>query len=180
MQKIFRYRKSIGITVLISIFLLNFPLSPARAVMITTEYAIHQDSEQLSDRARLRAFLGRADVMAQMQAYGISHEEALSRVDSLTDREIASIAGKMDQIPVGAGGNYEFDGSLLAIIGLLLYTIVFAIVFYFSRTMEPEEKLQSPTSENEEKPQSSSNDKEDKSENPFCMAAIRGTCPAGH
>ncbi len=164
MQKIFRYRKFIGITVLISIFLLNFPLSPARAVMITTEYAIHQDSEQLSDRARLRAFLGRADVMAQMQAYGISHEEALSRVDSLTDREIASIAGRMDQIPVGAGGTYEFDGSLLAIIGLLLYTIVFAIVFYFSRTMEPEEQPQSSTSENEEKPQSSSNDKEEKSE----------------
>ena len=164
MQKIFRYRKFIGITVLISIFLLNFPLSPARAVMITTEYAIHQDSEQLSDRARLRAFLGRADVKAQLQAYGIGHEEALSRVDSLTEREIAPVAGKMDQIPVIAGGNYEFDGSLLAIIGLLLYTIVFAIVFYFSRTMEPEEQPQSSTSENEEKPQSSNNDKEEKSE----------------
>jgi len=131
--------------------------------MITTEYAIHQDSEQLSDRARLRAFLGRADVMAQLQAFGIGHEEALSRVDSLTDREIASIAGKMDQIASVAGG-YEFDGSLLAIIGLLLYTIVFAIVFYFSRTMEPEEQPQSSTSENEEQPQSSSNDKEEKSE----------------
>ena len=142
MQKIFWYRKFIGITVLISIFLLNFPLFPARAVMITTEYAIYQDSEQLSDRARLRAFLGRADVMAQMQAYGISHEEALSRVDSLTDREIASIAGKMDQIPVIAGGTYEFDGSLLAIIGLTIYAIFMAVVIYFSRTMEKEEKPQ--------------------------------------
>ena len=164
MQKILRYRKYIGLTVVVSMFLLNFPLSPARADMITTEYTVAQDADQLSDRTRVRAFLGRADVMAQMQAYGISHEEALSRVDSLTDREIASIAGKLDQIPVGAGGNYEFDGSLLAIIGLLLYTIVFAIVFYFSRTMEPEEQPQSSTSENEEQPQSSSNDKEEKSE----------------
>ena len=142
MQKIFQYRRFIGLSVSISIFLLNFPLSPARAAMIPTEYAIHQDSEQLTDRARVRAFLGRADVMAQMQAYGISHEEALSRVDSLTDREIASIAGKMDQIQVIAGGTYEFDGSLLAIIGLALYTIFFAIVYYFSRTMEKEEKPQ--------------------------------------
>ncbi len=153
MQKIFRYRKFIGITVVISIFLLNFPLSPARAVMITTEYAVAQDSERLSDRARLKAFLGRADVMAQMQAYGISHEEALSRVDSLTDREIATIAGKMDQIPVAAGSNYEFDGSLLAIIGLALYAIFFAIVFYFSRTMADEDKPPSSTNEKEEKPQ---------------------------
>ena len=142
MQKIFRYSNSIGLTVSISMFLLNFPLSPARAVMITTEYVIHQDSKQLSDRARVKAFLGRADVMAQSQTYGISHAEALSRVDSLTDREIASIAGKLDQIPVGAGGNYEFDGSLLAIIGLAVFAIFMALAVYFSRTMEKEEKPQ--------------------------------------
>ena len=74
MQKIFRYRKFIGLTMLISIFFLNLPPHHVRAVMITTEYVIHQDTEQLSDRARLLAFLGRADVMAQMQANGISHE----------------------------------------------------------------------------------------------------------
>jgi hypothetical protein len=110
--------------------------------MITTEYFNNQDSEKLTDRARVRAFLRRADVLAQMQAYGISHEEALSRVDSLTDREIASIAGKMDQIPEAAGGNYKFDGSLLAIIGLAMYAIFMAIAIYFSRTMEKEEKSQ--------------------------------------
>jgi hypothetical protein len=142
MQKIFRYRKYIGLTVSISIFLLNFPLSPARAVMITTEFVNNQDSEQLTDRARVRAFLGRADVLAQIQAYGISHEEALSRVDSLTDREIASLAGNMDQIPEVAGGYYELDGSLLAILGLALYAIFMAIAIYFSRTMEKEEKPQ--------------------------------------
>ena len=72
MQKIFQYRKFIGLSVSISIFLLNFPISPAQAAMIPTEYVIHQDSEPLSDRARVRAFLGRVDVMAQMQFYGIS------------------------------------------------------------------------------------------------------------
>jgi len=142
MQKIFRYRKYIGLTMSISIFLLNFPLSPARAGMITTEYVIDQNSEQFSDRARVRAFIRRADVMAQIQAYGISHEEALSRVESLTDREIASIAGKMDQIPEAAGGYYEFDGSLLAIIGLSIYAIFMAIAIYFSRTMDKEAKPQ--------------------------------------
>ena len=45
MQRIFPYRKFIGLTVVISIFLLNFPVSPARAVMITTEYAVAQDSD---------------------------------------------------------------------------------------------------------------------------------------
>ena len=148
MKQIFQYRKLIGLTVSISIFLLNFPFSPAQAAMIPTEHAIHQESEQLTDRAQVRAFLGRADVLAQMQAYGVSHEEALSRVNSLTDKEIASIAGKMDQFPAVAGpnggggdGNYEF-GSLLGIIGIAIFAIFVALAIYFSRTMEKEEKPQ--------------------------------------
>ena len=140
MQKIFRYRKSISFVALVSIFLLNCPLSPAQAVMITTEYILHQDSEQISDRARVKAFLGRTDVMAQMQAFGISYEEALSRADSLTDCEIASVAAMMDQIPVGAGGTFTADGSLLSFIGMALYAIFAAIVIYFAFYTEKEEK----------------------------------------
>ncbi|MDH3797698.1 MAG: PA2779 family protein [Desulfobacterales bacterium] len=140
MQKIFRYRKVVGLTVLISTFLICFSLSPARAVMITTEYVIHQDSKQLSARARVRAFLSRTDVTAQMQAYGISPEEALSRVDSLTDSEIASLAGKIDQIPAGAGTNFSADGSLLSFIGMALYALFAAILLYFSFTGEKEKK----------------------------------------
>ena len=139
MRKLLRYRKFIGFTTLISIFLLNCALPTAQAVMIATENILHQDSEQLTDRERVRAFLGRADVMAQMQAYGISYEEALSRVDSLTDSEIASIAGMMDQIPAGAGGAYSADGSLISFIGIALYAIFAAIVLYFAFTDEKEE-----------------------------------------
>jgi hypothetical protein len=140
MKKIFRYRKSVGLIVLISTFLPYFPPSPARAVMINTQSAIHQDSEQISARARVRAFLGRADVTAQMQAYGISPTEALSRVESLTDCEIAAIAGKMDRIPAGSGGTYSLDGGLLMFIGMALYAIIAAIIIYFSFHQDKEEK----------------------------------------
>ena len=140
MKMIFRYRKPIGLVMLISTFLLYLPPSPAQAVMINTQHTVHQDSEQLSARARVKAFLGKADVMAQMQAHGISPTEALSRVDSLTDYEIASIVGKMDQIPAGAGDGYSLDGSLLMFIGMAIYAIIIAIVVYFSSTSEKEEK----------------------------------------
>ena len=137
MQKIFRDRKLIVLAMLISTSLLSFTLSSAQAVLITTEYVIHQDSDQLSDRAQVKTFLKRADVMAQLQAYGLGHAEALSRVDSLTDSEINSIAGKIDQLPVGA---YSLDGGILTFIGMALYAIVAAIVIYFSSTPENEEK----------------------------------------
>ena len=140
MKKIFRYRRPVGLIVLLLTFMLYFPPSPARADMINTQYVIHQDSEPLSARARVKAFLGKADVMAQMQAYGISPTEALSRVDSLTDSEIASLAGKMDQFPAGAGTNYSADGSLLSFIGMALFAILAAILLYFSFTGEKEKK----------------------------------------
>ncbi len=138
MQKIFRCRKFIGLITLISTLLICFPLSPAQAVMITTEYVIHQESKKLSDRGRVSAFLRRADVIAQMQAFGISREEAQSRADSLTDNEIASLAGKIDQIQAGAGGNNS-DTSL-SLLGLALYAIIAAIVLFFAFVDEKEEK----------------------------------------
>jgi hypothetical protein len=142
MKKIFRYRKSIGLIILISTFFLYFSSSPALAVMIDTQYAINQDSEQLSARARVKAFLGRADVMARMQAYGINPTETLSRVDSLTNCEMTSIADKMDRMPAGAGGTYTLDGSLLMFVGMALYAIIAAIVIYFSFDQDKEEKPQ--------------------------------------
>jgi hypothetical protein len=138
MKKIFRYRKSAGLIMLISTFLLYFPPYPARAVMINTQYPIHQDAA----RTRVRAFLERTDVAAQMQAYGISPKEARSRVESLTDSEIASIAGKMDRFPAGSGGTYSLDGGLLMFIGMALYAIIAAIVIYFSFHQDKEEKPQ--------------------------------------
>ncbi|MGD2036802.1 MAG: PA2779 family protein [Desulfobacterales bacterium] len=139
MKKIWRYRKSVGLIMLISTFLLYLPLSQARAVMINTQYVIDQDPERLSDRARVIAFLERKDVMAQMQAYGISPTEALARVNSLTDCEISSTAGKMDRIPEEAGGAYALGGGMLMFIGMALYAIIAAILIYFSFYHDTEE-----------------------------------------
>lgn len=140
MQKIFWYRKVTGFTLLISTFLLCVQQSPVRAVMITTEYFIYQDSKQLSERARVKAFLRRPEVMVQIQAHGISHEEALFRVDSLTDSEITLISDKLDQIPAGSGAVYSVDGSFLFFVGVALYAIFMAIVLWFSFSGEEEKK----------------------------------------
>jgi hypothetical protein len=109
--------------------------------LIATDHVIYPESEQHCDCARVRAFFERADVMEYLEAGGIPCKEVLSRVDSLTDREIAAIAGRLDQIPEGAEStNYEFDGSLLAIIGLAIYAIFMAMAIYFSKTMDDPEK----------------------------------------
>ena len=163
MRKIYQYRKIIGLTVVSFMFFLNFPPPPAHAVMIDTEYALEQESAMFSERGRVKAFLARADAMAHLQAYGISYEEAINRVNSLTDREITSLAGRMDQATAMAGG-YEMGNGLLWIIGLLMYTIVFLIVFYFSRAKMKEDLEKSSTAETEEKTEASNIEEEVKPE----------------
>lgn len=163
MKKIFQHRKFICLAVVISMFFLNLLTPPAHAAMITTEDVIFQGPEPLANRERVKAIFARADLLALLQAYGISYEEAWSRVESLTDSEIAAIADKMDQLESMAGG-YEMGGGGLWIIGLLLYTIVFVIVFYFSRTKMKEDLQKSATAETQEQTESSSNEEEEKPE----------------
>jgi hypothetical protein len=67
--------------------------------MVSTENSF----QEFSDRARIKAFLGRVDVIAQLQSYGISSDEAIARVDSLTDQEVAGITNKLDELPAGGG-----------------------------------------------------------------------------
>jgi hypothetical protein len=43
----------------------------------------------------------RGAVAGQLQAYGLSHEDAMARVAALTDAEVASLAGRIDALPAG-------------------------------------------------------------------------------
>jgi hypothetical protein len=67
--------------------------------------------------------LERADVKAQLQAYGVTAEEAAARVEVLSDREVALIAGRVDEVP--AGGN---PGVFFGAVALLLFAPVAIIV----------------------------------------------------
>ena len=79
------------------------PYRPARAELVATESVIAPGRTPEVDRARVRALLDRRDVQAQLEQYGISAEEAAARVDALTDREVALVADRLDEVP--AGGN---------------------------------------------------------------------------
>lgn len=141
MRTIFRFQKPISLIVLISLYWLCMPQLPARGAMVTSEDVINQEPTADFDRVRIRSFVMRNDVIIQLQSYGISSEEALARVDSLTDQEIALLAGKLDQLPVGGDAyctilaigsvfetvQYVYLGT---IIGAIIIFIVLYIIFY--------------------------------------------------
>jgi len=107
---------------------LGLPL-PASAGIVTTD--------QISagvERDRVKSFLDRADVQAQMQVLGVDPQAARARVDALSDDEVATLAGRLDQLP--AGGD-SILGILFAIFIILLITDILGLtkVFPFTRAV---------------------------------------------
>ena len=87
-----------------------------------------------AQREAVRGALERDDVRAQLQALGVSVDDARARVDALTDEEVASLAGRLDQLP--AGGS-DVIGVILFVFVLLLITDILGLtkVFPFTRSV---------------------------------------------
>ena len=108
-------------------FALGMPL-PVSADIVTTEQIYASE-----ERDRVRSFLDRSDVQAQLQRLGVDPGEAQARVDALTDDEAARIAGHLEQLPAGG----SVIGVLFAIFIILLITDILGLtkVFPFTRSV---------------------------------------------
>lgn len=101
---------------------------PATAGVVTTD--------QMSTGAqheRVKSFLDRADVRAQLESLGVDANSARDRVAALTDDEASQLAARIDELP--AGGNVL--GILFAIFIILLITDIlgFTKIFPFTRSI---------------------------------------------
>ena len=132
-QQYSRFMRWTSRVVMISMLAMGLPLQPAFAGMVETGQAVsHELAGQ--DRARISAFLDRADVLAQLQQQGVTANEAQARVHALTDDEAHRIAGKLDQLPAGG----DILGFLFTIFIVLLITDILGLtkVFPFTRTLK--------------------------------------------
>ena len=70
-----------------------------------------------TDVAVAGAVIDRGEMASQLQALGISPQEARERVAALTDAEVASLAGRIDALPAGG-----VAGVLpIVVVGVLLW-----------------------------------------------------------
>jgi hypothetical protein len=88
----------------------------AQAGLIGTDQAVSAAQAQAA-RATLAGFIGRAEVATQLQLLGLSSQAAKERVAALTDAEVATLAGRIEGLPAGAGG--QALGFALIIIFLI-------------------------------------------------------------
>jgi len=103
---------------------------PASAAIIATDQVTAS-----AERDRVKSFLDRAEVQARMQALGVNPQAARARVDALSDDEVATLAGRLDQLP--AGGT-DILGALLLVFIILLITDIlgFTKIFPFTKPVQ--------------------------------------------
>jgi hypothetical protein len=75
------------------------PYQIAQAGMIGTDQVVQTPQ---AERGAVLAFVTRADVAGQLQAFGLDPASAKDRVAAMTDDEVRYLAGRIDAMPAGA------------------------------------------------------------------------------
>jgi hypothetical protein len=90
---------------------------PANAGIVSTEEA----AAAPASREHLGRAVSRPEVARQLQDLGVPPQEALSRINAMTDEEVRRIAGGLGTLPAGGAlSNYELLVVLMLVIILAL------------------------------------------------------------
>ena len=119
MRSFLRFGRITALVMALVMLVVSLPLGVARARLVTTDQVIGALSAE-RERDQIDAFLGRADVQAQMVALGVDTAEAAARIATLSDDEIRQIAGQLDRLPAGQ------DAATIALVILSIF--VFLII----------------------------------------------------
>lgn len=123
------------VVLLVTVFSVVSVLLPAaKAALVPTDRVL-STAEGEETRDRLQAMLSRADVQAQLEAWGVDHREAQARVASLSDQELQTFSAHMEELPAGGStlGTIAVV-SLIAFLVLLVTDIMgYTDIFPFTR-----------------------------------------------
>ena len=105
---------------LIYLLILSFifvQISPAVAGIVGTDRFLSEQTVQ-QDRENLRSLMSRSEVRSLLETNGLTLEEAQSRVDSLTDKEVTQMAKKFDELPAAG------DAAVVILVIILVVLIL--------------------------------------------------------
>jgi len=124
-----RFTRFVALLMSLSVFNLAICQAASAAVIGTGDAmkaAAH--SERLNS---ISAVLARADVQAALQAHGVSPEDAMARVASLSEEELISLQQQFDQLPAGGADIFVVLGITFVVLLVLELTGVINIFSKF-------------------------------------------------
>lgn len=125
------FKRLIAAALIPCMLLAGVPMT-AQSAIVSTEQALATPTGD-ADRERVSSFLARDDVRAALQAQGVNANDAIERVNAMSDAEVAQLADRVDQAPAGAG----VVGVLFTVFLILLVTDILGLtkVFPFTRSI---------------------------------------------
>ena len=123
-----QYKKPVSVLLILAMFHLCWLTSYGWAEMVATDAVAPSPTENLNPRQRLIALVNREDVQKELEKHGLSRGEAVARIHSLTDDEVAQVMAKVDQLP---NGGSEGDAIAAAVyLGLLAALLATVLALY--------------------------------------------------
>ena len=123
-------RRGVALVVAVAMLVVSMPLPRVQAALVSTEQMLAA-GDGAAERARVLAFLGRADVREQIVALGVDPNEAAARVQALSDAQVREIAGQLDQLPAGQSAIGIIVGAILLVFLILLLTDLLGLTNVF-------------------------------------------------
>ena len=134
MQGLRQLRRGLALVLAVVMLVVSMPFGAVQAALVSTDQVLAA-GDGAAERARVLAFLDRADVRQQIVALGVDPNEAAARVAALSDAQVREIAGHLDQLPAGQSAVGAVIGAILIIFLILLVTDLLGLtdVFPFVR-----------------------------------------------
>ncbi len=120
------YAKPLAVSLIVALLTISSLAAPAEAMFLPATPAQSQVSaERAADLARVEAALESKVVRQKLVDYGLSPDEAMRRVNALSDRQLHELAAHTDSVQAGGDGLGLFFG--LVIVGLLAVLLIFLV-----------------------------------------------------
>jgi hypothetical protein len=123
-------RRGVALVVALAVLVTTLPLGTVQAALVSTEQLLAA-GDGAAERARVLAFVERADVREQMVALGVDPDEAAARVQALSDAQVREVAGQLDRLPAGQSAIGIIVGAILLVFLVLLLTDLLGLTNVF-------------------------------------------------
>ncbi len=130
MDRLRQLRRGVALVVALAVLVASLPLGTVQAALVSTEQLLAA-GDGAAERARVLAFVERADVREQMVALGVDPDEAAARVQALSDAQVREIAGQLDRLPAGQSAIGIIVGAILLVFLVLLLTDLLGLTNVF-------------------------------------------------
>jgi hypothetical protein len=121
------YARPLALYLALALIVLSAFAGPTEAMLVPaypdTNQATHAvpPTERAADLAKVQKVLEMKAVQQRLQDYGLTPEEALARINALSDEQLHLFASNMDSLQ---GGGSDVLGALLAIALIVLLVVL--------------------------------------------------------